>query len=224
MRFYPGSRLDLVRQSLGRLAGAWSGIPAVCVGNGESRSGLDLAKLPVRGEAFVIGCNRIYQDLGYRLDAIVSMDETCARFVMEEARIQGPLIFRGCDLRNNNAQHLTPGTWAIGLPTMVQNIVSGSSGVVSVAVAIAAGCHPIYTLGHDLEPGFTQYLGEPGYNEANGPSEQKVNIWRGELQAMLREYTGHMFQVETENVPSAARISWDEFLDRFAMERVEVVK
>ena len=222
--FATGTRLSLVAQSIGRLAGAWSGVPAICLGNGSSREGLDLGRLPERGRAFVIGCNRIYETMSDRLDALVSLDEAMAVEVMERAEIRGPLVFRGGVLRTKHLEALRPGAWSIGLPRQATELVSSASGVMSVAVAMAAGCSPVYTIGHDLEPGSTVYRGAECYDKgATEPGAYKVDVWRNDLRSFVGEYSGHLFQVETERVPGAVRISWDDLLDRFAGERVEVV-
>lgn len=223
-RLFPqGSRIDLIASAIGLLAGAYRGAPAICIGNGESRAGFDLGQLPPRGRALFLGCNLLHEELGDRLDALVALDEKMARECMARAQIQGPLIVRAGVLRKYRGE-LRSGTWAIGLPRTATEFTS-ASGVMSIAVAMAAGCSPIYAVGHDLEPGSMIYRGRGVYAKGTrNPSAKKVAKWLGALRVLAREYDGHLFQVETYRVPGAEKISWEVFLQRFTGDRVEVRK
>jgi hypothetical protein len=64
---------------------------AVCLGNGQSRSGLDLNKL--KDYATVIGCNAIYRD--FSPDVLIALDSRMAHEIYRNANLQKSKIYLG---------------------------------------------------------------------------------------------------------------------------------
>jgi hypothetical protein len=64
---------------------------AVCLGNGQSRSGLNLSKM--KDYATVIGCNAIYRD--FSPDVLIALDSRMAHEIYRNANLQKSKIYLG---------------------------------------------------------------------------------------------------------------------------------
>jgi len=64
---------------------------AVCLGNGQSRQGLDLQKM--KDYATVIGCNAIYRD--YTPDILVALDSRISHEIYRKANLKDMKVYLG---------------------------------------------------------------------------------------------------------------------------------
>ena len=62
---------------------------AVCLGNGQSRQGLDLAKM--KDYATVIGCNAIYRD--FTPNILVALDSRMAHEIYRKAYLKNMKVY-----------------------------------------------------------------------------------------------------------------------------------
>ena len=62
---------------------------AVCLGNGQSRQGLDLQKM--KDYATVIGCNALYRD--FTPDILVALDSRMSHEIYRKANLKNMKIF-----------------------------------------------------------------------------------------------------------------------------------
>ena len=62
---------------------------AVCLGNGQSRQGLDLKKM--KDYATVIGCNAIYRD--FTPDILIALDSAMSHEIYRKANLNDCLLY-----------------------------------------------------------------------------------------------------------------------------------
>lgn len=102
-----------------------------CIGNGESRKGLNLASLSEKG--LTVGCNALYRD--FEPDVLVSVDK--AMFDEINQNYFGFWLYRNPDRK-----------FYLGHKILKDRMLT--SGATSMYIAIEYGCNKLYMIGHDL--------------------------------------------------------------------------
>ncbi len=133
----------------------------VCIGNGESRKGINLGLIP----CFTIGCNALYRD--YSPDLLISCDKRM-EYEIKDSGYNGDYLYRNYDYE----------FFYKGRKIKDNKLMTGST---ALEIALALDFSTIYLLGYDLVNG-NIYKGTDNYN-FNGVlnnidvmSEQVFNI------------------------------------------------
>lgn len=147
------------------------GVPGIVIGNGPSRKDFPLSKLQ-EIDIVTFGCNALYRD--FIPDHLVAIDGKMIREIVE-SDADFSKTKRYCTRKSKYDFTF--------IHFQILQDYSKSSGMYALALALTAGCNPIYLLGIDLVPKANLYAGTHNYKN-RGPGAHAIAQWRKAAKAM----------------------------------------
>lgn len=154
---------------------------AFVLGNGISRSGIDLAVLNQHGTIY--GCNALYKD--YEPDVLVATDRPIAERIQQSGYAQRRKFYTRYPMPELGAEKIPEKYW------------SYSSGPAAVAIAALDRHAEIYLLGFDMGPTQQQtfnnvYAGAEFYKSV-GAKPTYIGNWKSQLMQVARDFPQQRF-------------------------------